>query len=89
MVFVIMLGMIDMLCAISLIIAVLGFPLPHLQAGSAMMLMFKGFIFIKDVISILDIIAAGCMLYLLWQSSTAIALTIAIYLGFKGIISFV
>lgn len=88
MVFVAFLGAIDLLCAISLAVAIIGFPMPHLQAGAAMMLLFKGFIFIKDVVSILDIIAACCTLYLLWQFSSTLALVIAIYLAFKGIISF-
>jgi|GEM_PF-7113043 len=88
MVFVWLLGAIDVLCAISLAAAALGYPLPHLQAGAAFMLLVKGFMFITDVVSVLDVIAALCMFWLLWQSSMTLALGLAVYLGLKGLLSF-
>jgi hypothetical protein len=83
------LAAIDLLCAISLAALCLGFPLQHLQAGAALMLIAKSAFFITDVISILDIAVGVTMFVLLWISAPTLALGLAIYLGFKAAISFV
>jgi hypothetical protein len=89
MVLLVLLATIDLLCAISLAALVLGYPLPHLQAGAALMLIAKSVFFITDVISILDIAVGITMFVLLWVSAPTLALGLAIYLGFKAVISFI
>lgn len=88
MVLLLVLGTIDMLCAISLAALSLGHPLPHLQAGAALMLIAKSVFFIKDVVSIIDIAVGITMFALFWMSAPTLALALAIYLGFKAIISY-
>lgn len=89
MVFLAALGAIDMLCAISLAALALGYPLPHLQAGAALMLMAKSLFFIKDVVSIIDLAVGVTMFVLLWITAPTLTIALAIYLGFKAIISYV
>ncbi len=82
------LALIDMLGAISAAGIALGFPLYSLQAASALGLILKGIVFYDDVVSWLDIICGIMLFILFWASMPTLALAIAVYLGFKGIISF-
>jgi hypothetical protein len=86
--FLVSLGIIDVLCAISMAGIVLGYPLPHLQAISALALIIKGVLFINDVISVIDIAVGIAMFILLWITAPTIALGLAVYLGIKGLMSF-
>ena len=88
MVFVAILGAIDVLGAVSLAALVLGYPLPHLQAAAALGVLLKAIIFINDIVSIIDIAVAITMFVLLWVSAPTLALALAVYLGIKGLISF-
>lgn len=87
MVLVAILGVVDLLGAVSLGLLVLGFPLPHLQAVAALMLLLKSLVFIGDVISVIDVAVSITMFALLWVSAPTLALGLAIYLGIKGAIS--
>ena len=89
MVIVWLLGAVDVLCAISLAAAALGYPIGHLQASAAFGLLLKGGFFITDIISIIDVIIALVMFWLLWFPHPTLALGLAVYLGLKGVISFV
>lgn len=85
---IIFLGLIDLLASLSLITALLGWPLDHLQAGTALILIGKGAFFIKDILSVFDILIGLSMFWLLWFSSPALSLGLAVYLAFKGLYSF-
>jgi hypothetical protein len=81
------LGAIDVLSAIACGALYFSHPFPHLQAALALALVAKGAFFISDVVSVLDIACGITMLLLLWLSWPAVALVLAIYLGFKGALS--
>lgn len=84
-----LLGIIDLLCTLSLVLLLFGYPLYPLQAGAALLLIGKGVLFFSDVLSILDIIAAVLILVLIWISLPLAALILAIYLGGKGTLSLI
>ncbi len=88
MVFLAVLGAVDVLCAISLALLVFGYPLPQLQAAAALALLAKSIIFIGDAISVIDVATSIAMFALLWISAPTLALGLAVYLGIKGLISF-
>lgn len=85
---VLLLALVDLGAALSLILSVLGVPLPLLQAAMALALLAKGIVFINDILSIVDIALAGLMFGLLWWNAPLWALSIGIYLAFKGLYSF-
>ena len=82
------LGMIDVLCAITLFCAAFGFPIPHLQAVTGIALVAKGCFFIADILSVIDVIIGFAMLALLWIEAPLFALAIAVYLALKALASF-
>jgi hypothetical protein len=84
----ILFGLIDAFGAIALVAAVLGFPLPYLQAAAALGLLLKGGLFIGDLFSILDICAGIAMFFLLWSSSPLISIIIVAYLVIKAVSTF-
>lgn len=82
------LGLIDLLAAISLIAYAFGYPLPYLQAGAALGLTGKGAMFITDALSVIDVLIGIAMFGLLWMELPMLALGLAIYLACKGLYSF-
>ena len=83
-----LLGLVDVLCALAMVLSLVGYPFFPLQAGAALLLIIKGVFFFGDMLSIIDIIIAVVMFELLWLSMPTIALIIAVYLTIKGLYSF-
>jgi Na+/H+ antiporter NhaA len=81
------LGIIDALSAISCAAIFFGHPLGQFQAAMGLALIGKGAFFIEDIVSVLDIACGIVMFLLLWFSWPTIALSLAIYLGFKATLS--
>jgi hypothetical protein len=84
-----LLGIVDLLVALSVLLGIFGFPFMPLQAGSALLLLGKGLVFISDPLSILDVVCALAAVFLLWTSVPWLAITVVCYLTIKGLYSFV
>jgi hypothetical protein len=82
------LALIDVFGAISAAGLALGMPLYSMQAASALALILKGIIFYDDIVSWLDIVCGIMLFVLFWANLPTIALAMAVYLGFKGLMSF-
>ena len=82
-----LLGLIDLLCALSLLLLAIGYPLYSLQAGAALLLGLKSLLFIKDFFSMIDILIMLVMFVLIWVQTPLIAVFLACYLAIKGIYS--
>jgi len=78
-------GVVDVIAAGALIALFFGHPIFHLQAGMAIALMGKGFLFLPDILSILDIAIGIVMLTLFWIEAPVLALGMAIWLLYKGL----
>jgi len=83
-----LLGIVDFLAAGSLALLALGSGVPHIQAASALALVVKGTFYINDVLSVIDIALGITLFALLWIDAPLLALSLAIYLGFKGVYTF-
>jgi hypothetical protein len=83
-----LLGIIDLLCALSLLLVIIGYPVFPLQAGGAMLLFIKGAFFFGDVLSVMDMLVAVLMFALLWVQQPTLAIAAAIFLALKGFYSF-
>ena len=84
----IILGAIDVLGAVCAAAQALGYPLYFIQAAAALGLIIKGIIFYDDVVSWIDILIGIMLFIMFWVSMPTMALAIALYLGFKAILSF-
>jgi hypothetical protein len=83
-----LLALIDLLCALALALLFFGHPVYPLQAGAALLLLAKGLLFIKNILSIVDMIIALLMFMLIWVATPPVAVALALYLGVKGVASF-
>jgi len=81
---IILLAIIDILCALSLLIMAFGYAFPPFQMGFAILLFAKGIAFPGNLLSVIDMICAIVMVVLLWVSLPVVALCMGLYLGVKG-----
>jgi hypothetical protein len=84
-----LLGAIDILSAAVLGALAFGHPFQTVQAIAALLLCIKGIVFASSVVSRIDIVCAIGMIALLWMPSPTVAATIGLYLGVKGVFSFI
>ncbi len=84
---ILLLALVDLLCAVALGLLLLGYPLWQLQAGAALLLLMKGVAFFADILSVFDVAAAVCMIVLLWIAAPNLALAILVYLVVKALYS--
>jgi hypothetical protein len=84
-----LLGILDMISASVLVLAFFGIIWKVLIIGSAVYLGIKGIIFIKDIASIFDLLAAACLiLSLMFTLPKIIFIILALILAQKAFFSF-
>ena len=83
-----LLGLLDLTAAAAVVFAQLGFAHPSILYFFAVYLGFKGVIFIKSVSSILDILSALYIVFMIFGLKSFFAYLIAIYLFQKALFSF-
>lgn len=85
-----LLGFLDLLGAGLLLALVVNFPVPvALKIFIVIYLTGKGFLFIRDIASILDIVGGVVLLLSFWYTIPLwLLITLAAFIGLKGLMSF-
>ncbi len=81
------LGLMDLFCAVTIVLLNYGLINKLIAVGAILYLIVKGFMFRKDISSILDVISGLYMCLLLLGFGSILTFIFVVYLVEKGIIS--